>query len=74
MALINRATQIAASLPKVFKALREGTAPEKFNQQHLIDLGFGNSNYRILIPLLKDLGFPTKCAKTSSTWRWNGPN
>jgi 16S rRNA U1498 N3-methylase RsmE len=57
MALLNRATQIAASLPKVFKALREGTAPDKFNQQYLVDLGFGNSNYRILIPLLKDLGF-----------------
>jgi hypothetical protein len=57
MALLNRATQIYQQLPKVFKALREGTAPEKFNQQYLVDLGFGGSNYRVLIPLLKDLGF-----------------
>lgn len=57
MALLNRATQIYQQLPKVFKALREGTAPDKFNQQYLVDLGFGGSNYRVLIPLLKDLGF-----------------
>ena len=57
MALINRATQISQQLPKFFKALREGTAPDKFNQQYLVDLGFGGSNYRVLIPLLKDLGF-----------------
>lgn len=57
MALINRATQVYQQLPKFFKALREGTAPDKFNQQYLVDLGFGGSNYRVLIPLLKDLGF-----------------
>lgn len=57
MALANRATQVHQQLPKVFKAIREGTAPEKFNQQYLVDLGFGGSNYRVLIPLLKDLDF-----------------
>lgn len=57
MALINRATQVHQQLPKVFKAVREGTAPDKFNQQYLVDLGFGGSNYRVLIPLLKDLDF-----------------
>lgn len=57
MALVNRATQVHQQLPKVFKAIREGTAPEKFNQQYLVDLGFGGSNYRVLIPLLKDLDF-----------------
>lgn len=59
MALINRATQIHQQLPKVLQAIREGTAPDKFNQQYLVDLGFGGSNYRVLIPLLKDLGFLT---------------
>lgn len=59
MALINRATQVAAQLPKFFQTIREGTAPEKFTQQYLKDLGFGSSNYRVLIPLLKDLGFLT---------------
>ncbi len=57
MALINRATQVHQQLPKFFKAIREGTAPEKFNQQYLVDIGFGGSNYRVLIPLLKDIGF-----------------
>jgi hypothetical protein len=57
--LINKATQIHQQLPKVFKTLREGTAPEKFTQQYLVALGFGSSNYRVLIPLLKDLGFLT---------------
>lgn len=57
MALVNRATQVHQQLPKVFKSIREGTAPEKFNQQYLVDLGFGGSNYRVLIPLLKDLDF-----------------
>jgi hypothetical protein len=59
MALINRATQVAQQLPKFFQTIREGTAPEKFTQQYLKDLGFGSSNYRVLIPLLKDLGFLT---------------
>jgi hypothetical protein len=57
MALVNRATQVHQQLPKVFKAIREGTAPDKFNQQYLVDLGFAGSNYRVLIPLLKDLDF-----------------
>ena len=57
MALANRATQVHQQLQKVFKAIREGTAPDKFNQQYLVDLGFGGSNYRVLIPLMKDLDF-----------------
>lgn len=59
MALINRATQIYQQLGKFFSAIREGTAPDKFTQQYLVDLGFGSSNFRVLIPLLKDLGFLT---------------
>jgi hypothetical protein len=59
MALINRPTQVHQQLPKFFNTLREGTAPDKFTQQYLVDIGFGSSNYRVLIPLLKDLGFLT---------------
>lgn len=59
MALINRPTQVHQQLPKFFNTIREGTAPEKFNQQYLMDIGFGGSNYRVLIPLLKELGFLT---------------
>jgi hypothetical protein len=57
VALLNRPTQIHQQLDKFFKTIREGTAPEKFNQQYLVDLGFGGSNYRVLIPFLKELGF-----------------
>jgi len=59
MALINRPTQVHLQIPKFFGTIREGTAPEKFNQQYLVDIGFGGSNYRVLIPLLKELGFLT---------------
>lgn len=59
MALVNRATQVHQHLGKFFQTLREGTAPEKFTQQYLKDIGLGSSNYRILISLLKDLGFLT---------------
>lgn len=59
MALVNRPTQVYGQLAKFFKAIRDGTAPEKFTQQYLKDLGFGGSNFRVLIPLLKDIGFLT---------------
>jgi hypothetical protein len=59
MTLINRATQIHQQIPNFFKTIREGTAPDKFNQQYLKDIGFASSNYRVLIPLLKDLKFLT---------------
>jgi hypothetical protein len=35
----------------------EGTAPDKFSNEHLKGLGFKSSNDRAIIPLLKDLGF-----------------
>lgn len=59
MALINRPTQVHQQIGKFFGTIREGTAPEKFNQQYLVDIGFGGSNYRVLIPLLKELNFLT---------------
>ncbi len=59
MALANAYVQIYGQLPEVFQRLSEGQAPEKFTTQHLKDLGFGSSNYRAVIPLLKALGFLT---------------
>ena len=38
-------------------AVVDGTAPEKFTQEHLKGIGFTSSNDRAVIPLLKDLGF-----------------
>lgn len=69
MALINRPTQVHQQLPKFFNTIREGTAPEKFNQQYLVDIGFGGSNYRVLIPLLKELGFLTADGAPTERYR-----
>ncbi|NMN58467.1 hypothetical protein FHT36_002369 [Xanthobacter sp. SG618] len=69
MALLNRPTQVYGQLPKFFKAIRDGIAPEKFTQQYLKDLGFGSSNFRVLIPLLKDLGFLTPDGTPTERYR-----
>jgi hypothetical protein len=39
--------------------IQEGQAPTSFTQQHLKDIGFGSSNHRAYIPLLKAIGFLT---------------
>lgn len=45
------------NLAEIMTTVVEGTAPEKFNQEHLKGIGFRSSNDRAVIPLLKDLGF-----------------
>jgi hypothetical protein len=57
MALTNAYVQVYGKLGEVFNKLAQAQAPEKFTVQYLKDLGFGSSNYRALIPLLKGLGF-----------------
>ena len=57
MPLTNTYVQVYGQLPEVFKRIADGQAPEKFTTQHLKDLGFGSSNFRAVIPLLKALGF-----------------
>jgi hypothetical protein len=57
MALTNAYVQIYGQLKDVFQSISEGQAPDKFTRQHLKDIGFGGSNYRAAIPLLKALGF-----------------
>ena len=57
MALTNAYVQIYGQLKDVFQRISEGQAPDKFTRQHLRDIGFGASNYRAVIPLLKALGF-----------------
>lgn len=69
MSLINRPTQIHQQMSKFFAAIREGTAPDKFSPQYLVDIGFGGSNYRVLIPLLKDLGFLTTDGVPTEVYR-----
>jgi hypothetical protein len=57
MALANSYVQVYGQLPEVFSKIAEAQAPESFTRQYLKDLGFGSSNYRAVIPLLKSLGF-----------------
>lgn len=57
MALLNQSIQTPAQLSKFFDAIRQGTAPQKFNRQFLKDIGFTSSNHLGFIPLLKGLGF-----------------
>jgi Family of unknown function (DUF5343) len=47
------------NLQPIFTKIVEGVAPPKFNADHLKSIGYGSSNDRAFIPLLKDLGFLT---------------
>ena len=55
--LTKRYLTSTTNLPKIMAKAVEGTAPEKFTREHLKGIGFGGSNDRAVIPLLKDLGF-----------------
>lgn len=57
MALTDNYVQIYGQLKDVFQRISEGQAPDKFSRQYLKDIGFGGSNFRAVIPLLKTLGF-----------------
>lgn len=50
---LNSVSKVQAIMAKII----EGTAPEKFTTGHLKAIGFGASNDRAMVPLLKDLGF-----------------
>jgi hypothetical protein len=45
------------NLDEMLKKIVDGVAPPKFNIDHLKSIGFGSSNDRGIIPLLKDLRF-----------------
>jgi hypothetical protein len=55
--LTKRYLPSAKNLQAVLQKIIDGTAPKKFNTEHLKGLGFKSSNDRAIIPLLKDLGF-----------------
>ncbi|HEX3741578.1 MAG TPA: DUF5343 domain-containing protein [Terriglobales bacterium] len=59
MALSSNYVQVYGQLGDFFRRISEGQAPDKFTRQYLRDLGFGSSNFRAVIPLLKTLGFLT---------------
>jgi DNA-binding TFAR19-related protein (PDSD5 family) len=46
-----------ASLPAYFDAILDAQAPERFSTRYLEKLGFASNNDRLLIRLLKELGF-----------------
>jgi hypothetical protein len=48
------------NLPAIMGKVAAGTAPDKFNVDHLKGLGFKSSTDRAVLPLLKDLGFLTE--------------
>lgn len=55
--LTNRYLNSVRNIPAIFQKIIDGTAPERFTIEHLKDIGFGASNDRAMIPLLKDLKF-----------------
>jgi hypothetical protein len=50
-------------IPDLFGKIRDGQAPERFTHQLLKDWGFGSTNDRAFIPLLKALGYLTADGK-----------
>lgn len=58
--LTSRYLASTKNLPAIMAKIQAGTAPDKFNVDHLKGLGFKSSTDRAIIPLLKDLGFLTE--------------
>ncbi len=55
--LTRRYLTSSKNLSAILDRIRDGTAPDRFTNQYLKDLGFSSSNDRAMISLLKDLGF-----------------
>lgn len=49
--------------------MQEGVAPDVFNSEHLKAIGFGGSNDRAVVPLLKDIGFLDSNGKPTDRYR-----
>jgi hypothetical protein len=63
MSLTNAYVLPINRISDLFQRIRDGQAPERFTQQLLKDFGFGSTNDRAFIPLLKALGFLTTDGK-----------
>lgn len=68
MALTDAYVQTIGVIPELFRQIRQGQAPSQFTVQHLKDLGFGSSNHRLFLPLLKTLGFLTADGKPTARY------
>jgi hypothetical protein len=69
MALANSYVQVYGQLVDVFSKIAEAQAPDSFTSQYLKDLGFGSSNFRAVIPLLKSLSFLTADGTPTNRYR-----
>ncbi len=56
------------NVPGILKAIREGQAPERFTTRHLASLGFKNPADRVIISVLKGLGFLTEAGAPTSRY------
>jgi hypothetical protein len=68
LALSNKYTLATNRLPDIFAKIRDGQAPEQFTQQLLKDWQFTSSNDRVILPILKDLGFLSPDGKPTSRY------
>lgn len=68
MGLTSKYTVAISRLPDLFEKVRDGQAPDLFTQQLLKDWGFTSSNDRVMLPLLKDLGFLSPDGKPTSRY------
>jgi len=68
MGLTSKYTLAITRLPDLFTKIRDGQAPPQFNQQLLKDWGFSSSNDRVMLPMLKDLGFLSPDGKPTTRY------
>jgi uncharacterized protein DUF5343 len=68
MSLTNKYTLATSRLPDLFAKIRDGQAPDLFSQQLLKDWGFTSSNDRVMLPMLKELGFLSPDGKPTSRY------
>ncbi|RWO44073.1 MAG: hypothetical protein EOS11_13185 [Mesorhizobium sp.] len=68
MGLTNAYLVANGRVQEFFKRIQDGQAPDQFTIQLLKDWGFGSSNDRAYIPLLKALGFLSPDGKPTSRY------
>ena len=68
MSLASAYTNNVGRIPELFSRIRDGQAPEQFTLQLLKDWGFGSSNDRPFLPLLKALGFLSPDGKPTALY------
>lgn len=69
MPTTNRYLASIKNVPAIFQKIQDGVPPDKFNTDHLKAIGFGGSNDRAVVPLLKDLGFLTSDGQPTQRYR-----